>query len=101
MRLKVGQALKSAVDGTAVIVTRAPAGDVVLTCGGVAMHPKGEEPPTGSPDDDQMGGTLLGKRYADAEGRLELLCTAGGSGTLAMDGDPLEVQGAKPLPASD
>lgn len=101
MQLKVGQALSSAVDAASVIVIKAPAEDVALTCGGVAMYPKGGEKPAGEPDAGQMDGTVLGKRYCAAGGRIELLCTMGGAGTLAVDGVPLELQGAKALPASD
>ena len=45
--------------------------------------------------------TLLGKRYADEELGLELLCTQGGDGALAVGDAPLLVKGAKPLPSSD
>jgi hypothetical protein len=100
VQLKMGQALTSAVDDTAVIVTKAPAGDVLLTCGGVEMVPKGVQG-GGEPDPSQLGGSLLGKRYVDAGGVLEVLCTKGGRGTLALDGVALEVQEAKSLPASD
>jgi hypothetical protein len=48
-----------------------------------------------------MGGSLLGKRYSDDELGLELLCTKGGEGTLAVNGTPLPLRDAKPLPASD
>jgi hypothetical protein len=30
-----------------------------------------------------------------------VLCTKAGRGTLALDGEPLVIQAAKPLPASD
>ncbi|KLL95143.1 hypothetical protein NJ76_29595 [Rhodococcus sp. IITR03] len=45
--------------------------------------------------------TALGKRYTDAEGTVELLCTTPGTGALAVDGVPLSLKTAKPLPASD
>jgi hypothetical protein len=45
--------------------------------------------------------TVLGKRYVDATGTLELLCTAAGTGELSCDGVPMDVKAAKPLPASD
>ena len=45
--------------------------------------------------------TLLGKRYADDELGLELLCTQGGDGALSIGDTPLLVKGAKPLPSSD
>jgi hypothetical protein len=101
VELKVGQALISAIDETGVIVTKAPAGTAVLTCGGVEMYTKGGQPPAGEADPDQLGGSVLGKRYVDDAGTIEVLCTKGGQGTLALNGKPLVIQAAKPLPASD
>jgi hypothetical protein len=46
-------------------------------------------------------GPLLGKRYADDELGLELLCTRPGEGGLTVDGGTVPLKGAKPLPASD
>jgi hypothetical protein len=43
----------------------------------------------------------LGKRYVDEAGTIEVLCTKPGDGALALDGQPLEVKSAKPLPSSD
>jgi len=101
MELKVGQALISAVDETSVIVTKAPAGEAVLTCGGLEMYPKGGQAHQGEADPAQLDGSLLGKRYVDEAGTTEVLCTKGGKGTLALNGSPLAIQAAKPLPASD
>jgi len=44
---------------------------------------------------------LLGKRYADEELGLEVLCTRSGDGVLTLADQPVPVKGAKPLPASD
>ncbi|GAB3779848.1 hypothetical protein [Nocardioides pacificus] len=101
MKLRVGQALASAVDATNIIVTRVPDADVALTCGGVEMHAKGAAAPEATPDPEQMGGTLLGKRYVDADDTIEVLCTKPGEGTLALDGKPLVTAEAKALPSSD
>ena len=46
-------------------------------------------------------GTQVGKRYADDDLGLEVLCTKAGQGTLSLGIDPLPVKGAKPLPSSD
>jgi hypothetical protein len=46
-------------------------------------------------------GTQLGKRYADDDLGLELLCTKAGEGSLSVGEGILAVKGAKPLPASD
>jgi hypothetical protein len=43
----------------------------------------------------------MGKRYTNEAGDIEILCTKPGEGGLAVDGTPLEVKGAKPLPSSD
>ena len=51
-------------------------------------------------DDDYAGGTLMGKRYVDADGS-EILVTKAGKGTLSIGSTPLQVKEAKPLPASD
>jgi hypothetical protein len=87
---------------TEVIVVKAPASAVTVECGGQPMVALDAEPPAGgSVDAAHDKGTLLGKRYADEELGIELLCTKGGKGSLSIDGTPLEVKGAKPLPSSD
>ncbi|WP_330255193.1 hypothetical protein OG874_11950 [Nocardia sp. NBC_00565] len=103
MKPSVGQMLASTVDATTVIVVRWPDDDLEITCGGAAMvDAKGPEAgTTGTADPEQMDGSQLGKRYADDERGVELLCTKAGQGTLALNGVPLPLKGAKPLPASD
>ncbi|HEX3923112.1 MAG TPA: hypothetical protein VHY31_12560 [Streptosporangiaceae bacterium] len=91
----------SAVDSTAVIVIRAPAADGALTCGGVPMAAPDQPPAPAEPDPSLMGGTQIGKRYVDEADTIQVLCTKAGQGTLALDGQPLVIQAAKPLPASD
>lgn len=102
MELKNGSRLRSQVDATEVIVVKAVAGDTDLSCGG---HPMVELTTTPTPGlsikDGLDGGTQMGKRYTNAEGQLELLVSKKGTGTLALDGEPLELKQAKPLPASD
>jgi len=101
MKLNVGLTLYSTVDSTAVIVVRATDADVTITCGGEEMttdKPAGDSGAAAAPSPD---GTLLGKRYADEELGLELLCTKGGPGALAVNRSPLQIKQAKPLPASD
>ena len=80
----------------------APAGDVDLRCGGVAMIGMNDEPPAGASLDSAVAeGTALGKRYVDAEGTLELLCSKPGDGSLALGNDLLTLKEAKALPSSD
>jgi hypothetical protein len=103
MEPRVGQTLASTVDATTVVVVRCPGGDLEITCGGDPMvDPKGPEASRkGTPDPAQQAGTQLGKRYADDELGVELLCVKPGQGTLAVNGAVLLLKGAKPLPASD
>ena len=101
MDLKAGSALVSAVDDTSVIVTRIADPASVLTCGGVPMRAKGETGDLVEADPQLLGGTLLGKRYVDEAGSVELLVTKPGSGSLAVNGEVLQVAVAKALPSSD
>ena len=100
MQLKPGTRLESTTCDTQVVVVRAPAGDVDLRCGGEPMQPVGTG---GDRQPMSMSGepTLTGKRYADEDLGLELLCTKAGDGTLSIGDQPLLVKGAKPLPSSD
>ena len=102
MRLLVGQTLRSVTDTTTVIVVRVQ-GDHALTCGGRPMvDARGATPGDPEAADPQWRkGTQLGKRYEDAAGQVEVLCTKAGSSSLALDGAPLAVKEAKALPASD
>jgi hypothetical protein len=101
VKFRVGQQLVSAVDTTAVVIIRAPEREVTLSCGGVAMTAADETAAAAEPDPALMGGTLIGKRYVNEADTILVLCTKAGKGTLAIDGKPLVIQDAKPLPASD
>jgi hypothetical protein len=100
--LKVGSRLRSSVCSTEVMVIAAPDADVDLRCGGAPMIDFESAPASGLQlDPEAKGGTQIGKRYANEAGTLELLCTKPGEGSLAADGAPLGLKGAKPLPSSD
>jgi hypothetical protein len=102
MDLKPGSRWKSAVCDAEVVVVRPPSSAVVLACGGHPMAPHAAERPSGlalSPD--QAAGSVMGKRYVDAESGLEALCTKPGAGSLSLDGRPLAVKATKKLPSSD
>jgi hypothetical protein len=102
MQLKAGTRLKSSVCETQVMVVKAPSGDVDLTCGGTAMVALDAEPAAGATlDPSRAEGTLLGKRYADDEAGIELLCTKPGTGSLWLGDTPLAFKQAKALPSSD
>lgn len=61
-----------------------------------------EEAPEGaSLSASANGGTQLGKRYVSEALGIELLCTKAGDGSLSIGDEPLELQGARPLPPSD
>jgi hypothetical protein len=102
MQIKIGARYRSQVCDTEFIIVRALPGDLVLTCGG---HPvidlKAQPEPGLSVEPGADAGTTLGKRYTDSTGKLEVLVTKPGKGALALDGEPLSMKDAKPLPASD
>lgn len=96
MLLKPGLKLKAPGTSAEVIVISGPAGEVALTCAGAPMTQDGSGA-AGVPD----GELIIGKRYCDPEGSVELLCTSGGAGPLALNGLALQTKAAKALPSSD
>lgn len=100
MELRPGLKLSSAVCSTEVIVV-AGSGDVDLTCGGVPMLAPGAEAGDASAVDGLTEGTMLGKRYCDDDGTVEVLCTKPGDGSVGIGQTALGLKEAKPLPASD
>lgn len=102
MQLKPGSRLKSQVCDTQVVVVKAPKDDIDLRCGGSPMIDAGATPEAGLTIAAELGaGSLLGKRYADEELGVELLCSKGGAGSLSVGNAILDVKGAKALPSSD
>ena len=99
--LKAGTRQRSNVCATEIMVVAVPGDGAELTCGGAAMIPIADEAAGGSPAADASGGTLLGKRYVNEAGDLEVLCTKPGDGSLGAGGAALVVKEAKPLPSSD
>jgi hypothetical protein len=98
---KVGTQVYSVVGTTAGIVVRPPNADVQLSCGG---EPVVTAPPpklSGTPSEEFAGTALVGKRYADQDTGLELLCTKTGNGLFSVDGRQLEMKAPAPLPSSD
>jgi hypothetical protein len=95
------------VDDTTVVVLRVSGGEVTLTCGGLPMV----DAETARPAEEDNGptangaegdsGAVVGKRYVDAYDAVEVLCIKPGTHPLALDGAPLRVKAARPLPASD
>jgi hypothetical protein len=103
VKLKPGMRLRSQVDGTEVIVVRAPADDLGVACGGQPMIDVAAVPEAGlAAAGEPAEGTQLGKRYTLAtDAAIELLVTKPGKYGLSIDGSPLALKEAKPLPASD
>ena len=100
--MKTGLRLKSAVCATQVMVLRAPAMQAEVRCGGVEMIALAEAASADARlDPAQAQGTLIGKRYIDAQDRVEILCTQGGAGSLTFEGVAMTVKQAKALPSSD
>ena len=99
--LKAGARFKSAVCETQVMVIKAPAGEFDLRCGGAGMIAPTIASSGGEPDPAHANGTLIGKRYVNADESVELLCTKGGKGSLALNGAAMDVKQAKQLPSSD
>jgi hypothetical protein len=102
MELTPGTRLESSTCDAQVVVVKAPkdGGDIDLRCGGEPMRPAG----TGGdklPISLEGDAVLLGKRYADDDLGIELLCSAAGQGTLSIGTTPLPIKGSKPLPSSD
>ncbi|GAA0762214.1 hypothetical protein FHS52_002955 [Erythromicrobium ramosum] len=95
--MKPGTRLKSAACSTEVVVIKAT--EKAIECGGVPMAENASG--DGSPNAAFAGGSVMGKRYVDADGTVELLCVKPGAGSLALEGVPLVLKEAKPLPASD
>lgn len=99
--IKVGARLKSNVCDTEVMVIACADPALVVTCGGVEMLDASATKSGGNPDAAHAAGTLLGKRYINATGKIELLCVKAGKGSLAANGEALVLKDAKPLPSSD
>ncbi|HUZ43424.1 MAG TPA: hypothetical protein VMU63_03400 [Acidimicrobiales bacterium] len=104
MEIAAGARLRSAVCDTEVVVTKGLADGPGLYCGGAPMLAAGEDAGAvggAALDPDRAGGTVLGKRYTDASGALEVLCVKAGRGGLALGEELLSLRQAKPLPSSD
>ncbi|MCB1691657.1 MAG: hypothetical protein KDI19_02770 [Pseudomonadales bacterium] len=95
--MKPGTRLKSAVCDAEVMVIKATAGDD-LTCGGVAMS---ESPEKGEANPEHMHGCVIGKRYVDEAGTVEVLCVKSGEGSIYYNGNELMTKDTKKLPSSD
>ena len=100
MQLKPGARLRSAACETEVVVVKATR-DGELGCGGAAMAPLDGDVESVELDPGFASGSALGKRYTDEAGEVEILVVKAGAGSLSLDGTPLDIKSAKPLPSSD
>jgi hypothetical protein len=98
--IKPGLRLRSAVSDVEVIVVKAD-GIGALTCGGVPMLTGADAAISGGPASADDSICQLGKRYVNSSGSVELVCVKSGKGSLAADGEPLQMKAAKALPSSD
>jgi hypothetical protein len=85
-----------AASGAELIVTKG--GDGALQDGDTPLNIKEDGPPaTGSNGTD----VALGKRYASADGSVEVLCIKPGACELRYNGAPMELMQPKVLPSAD
>lgn len=102
MQAKVGSRLRSAVCATEVIVVRSSGDDLDIRCGGHPLLAPGESSdPDGVPSVGFDSGSVLGKRYSDEAGGVEVLVTKPGAGSLSIGNAVLALKEAKALPSSD
>ena len=100
--LKLGSKLKSAVCDTQIMVIRTIPEPLALCCGGVPMIEASAAATEDAALDPAFAeGSQIGKRYIDAQDRIELLCTKGGAGSLSLAAEKLQVKQPKALPSSD
>ncbi|MGA0840200.1 MAG: hypothetical protein ACO3Z6_13295 [Pseudomonadales bacterium] len=100
MALKTGARLKSAVCDGEVMIVKAPAGDIELTCGGVAMADAAPATRQALHAEHAVG-IRIGKRYINEDGSLEVLCVKAGDGGLAVNGQLLLQKDTRQLPKTD
>lgn len=85
-----------AASGAELIVTKG--GDGALQDGDVALNIKEDGPPAGG---SGGGEVQLGKRYASADGSIEVLCIKPGKVELKYNGEAMELMQPKVLPSAD
>jgi len=103
IKLTPGTRLFGADCTTEVIVVIAPATPLAVTIGAIppSFKPIDRKGESESARSEGNNWAMLGKRYVDEDGSLEVLCTKSGSGVVALNGKPLDLKASKSLPASD
>ena len=102
LTLKAGTKLFGAACTTEIVVVKAPADAVDLKIGGHAPVLSAADR-TGdlSVTTPAESKPAMGKRYVDAAGTIEVLCTKPGDGAVSLGDEILVQKDAKALPASD
>lgn len=102
IEIRPGSRWGSSVCETQIVIVRAPSDPIDLRCGGAPMVAvDAGAAPAGEPAAGFDEGTAVGKRYADEATGLEVLCTRGGRGSLAIGDALLVVPEPRQLPSSD
>lgn len=101
MHVQPGMRLRSAVCSSELIVVKASESEFDLRCGGAPLSAEDTSPAAAQAAEASGSGTMVGKRYVDDDGTIELLCVKGGDGSLSIGEVPMGVRNAKPLPSSD
>lgn len=99
IQIKPGIRLYSTVCDTEIMVIKGM-GEESLKCGGVVMATSASQR-VSKFQDDQIQKSLIGKRYINNDGTLEVLCTRPGAGNLTVDNENLIIKQAQALPSSD
>ena len=87
IEVQPGKRYRSAVCDAEVVVVKAPGDD--------------ERPAGLSAQPGCEGELLVGKRYTDEDGTIEVLCSKAGASALSIGDTLLARKDAKPLPSSD
>jgi hypothetical protein len=85
-----------AASGAELIVTKG--GDGALQDGDTPLNLKEDGPPAAG---GAGGDVALGKRYASADGSIEVLCIKPGAVDLRYNGEKMELMQPKVLPSAD
>jgi hypothetical protein len=104
MDLRVGTRWACAACSAELVVVRAPGGadSLDLHCGDSEVAPyNGGSHGAGTALAGQEVCVQLGKRYTDAAGEIEFLCTKAGTGPLTWKSEELGIKSTRPLPSSD
>lgn len=102
IEVQPGKRYRSVVCDAELVVVKAPGGEVDLRSGGHPVVPVDDDRPEGVNVESGFEGELLvGKRYTDEDGTIEVLVTKAGASALSIGDVVLARKDAKPLPSSD